>query len=224
MSLNSLLFHFYRSMDTHNFKEEIQYSEEHKKVFNNFRYRMTGLYYVYNFIISQISASRGDKILDIGCGNGKLLRSLYEKFGNEVQLYGIDHTVSIIRSAHELNSDLPIKFKIANIEDIPYMDGTFDWVICTFVAHHMTTDGKAAIIQQARRVLKRGGKLIITDLGMPRHIWSRIFASINRFRCSMYAKNNMEIVEHYIHEKNMKIILKKTQFGLIDHIIAERVY
>ena len=46
----------------------------------------------------------------------------------------------------------------ASFDSIPFDDGTFDVVVATAVFHH--TDDLAELLQEARRILKRDGRLV----------------------------------------------------------------
>ncbi len=99
---------------------------------------------------------RGKKVLDVGSGNGYIL-SRYAEHGADV--FGVDITptgVDLCRKRFAL-SNLKGDFRVANAEELPFPDNTFDAVCSMGVLHHTETPEKA--IQEIFRVMKPGGRL-----------------------------------------------------------------
>lgn len=84
------------------------------------------------------------KILDVGCGNGDMLRTLAryaEKKGLSFQLYGIDANKFTIRHAQSLSQDYPnISFICADIFDEMAQCHHYDIILCTLTLHHFKNE------------------------------------------------------------------------------------
>ena len=113
----------------------------------------------------------GDKILDLGVGGGKLLiNSKKKKKFNKY--FGLDISSKVIASAkknieNELGSIENFEFKIWDINNgIPYPDLYFDTLSCVAVLEHLFDP--YFFISEAKRVLKKGGTLIIE---VPNLVW-----------------------------------------------------
>jgi 2-polyprenyl-3-methyl-5-hydroxy-6-metoxy-1,4-benzoquinol methylase len=89
-------------------------------------------------------------ILDIGAGNGILIKKLNEKFQKEA--VGIDL---------EPESESVMK---GSINDIPFGDDSFDFIICTDVIEHLSNDIIASGMKEIHRVLRPDGKFAVTTL------------------------------------------------------------
>ncbi len=99
----------------------------------------------------------GDKLLDIGCGNGNLLFNLRAKYK---KLYGVEVSSHRAKIAAELLKDYKSKIFKANIENgIPLERNVIDLVICSDVIEHIV-DLHAAFCE-INRMLKPGGRLMI---------------------------------------------------------------
>lgn len=100
----------------------------------------------------------GDKILDLGCGNGRLV-DLFE--GQTADYIGIDNSENLIKAARE---KYPGKnFIVYNGLNIPFNDGYFDIIFCIAVLHHIPSKQmRIGFLKEANRVLKPGGRLILT--------------------------------------------------------------
>lgn len=105
------------------------------------------------FLIQEVGSNK--KILEVGCNDGYMGEILLKE-NNDV--YGID----IVKKKLELASKRGLKVKECDIEKkpFPYPSDYFDIVILGDVIEHIfDTDG---LLEKCKRVLKKGGKLIIT--------------------------------------------------------------
>ena len=106
--------------------------------------------------------SKGKKILDIGCGKGRYLRNLIDKFPDN-QFYATDLSTTVM----SYMEDLPIEMRQGSLTNIPYPDNYFDYVYCCEALEH-AIDIKNAIAELAR-VTKPNGKIIIVDKNADRY-------------------------------------------------------
>lgn len=105
----------------------------------------------------------GDKILDLGCGNGKL-RLLFKE--TDIDYVGVDNSSELLKIAEKrLNFKLPRqKFIKANILNLPFPDNSFDVVFFVAVLHHIPSKiFRQQVLREIRRVLKPNGILIMTN-------------------------------------------------------------
>lgn len=102
---------------------------------------------------------KGDKILDIGCGEGDTLNHLVKDLGMEGE--GIDMSLPRISTANEKYPDIKIKFGDGEFLD-DYSSFTFDGVLMECVLSMINIPDES--LHEVYCVLKKGGKLIISDL------------------------------------------------------------
>ena len=100
-----------------------------------------------------IGSGRGDRCLDIGCGGGHLLGALV-KLG--WQLVGVDVSDDQLRVARERYPE--IELVCADATALPFPDESFGAAYSTFT--HTDFDDFAGAMAEARRVLRRRGRLI----------------------------------------------------------------
>ncbi len=100
----------------------------------------------------------GERILDIGCGNGRF----YPLFKNKrVEYIGIDNSEKLVRLARE--KYLEADFRMASGLELPFNEGYFDKVYSIAVLHHIPSrDFRLRFLEEARRALRPGGCLILT--------------------------------------------------------------
>jgi len=110
----------------------------------------------------------GEKILDVGCGSGRL----YKLFrGKEIEYFGVDFAEKLIEIAkRKYSSSLESKeggispvFLIVNALRLPFEDNFFDKVFSVAAFHHIPSDEKrTSFLKEMRRVLKPKGELFLT--------------------------------------------------------------
>jgi ubiquinone/menaquinone biosynthesis C-methylase UbiE len=102
----------------------------------------------------------GEHVLDVGTGTGILIPFLLEIVGSKGHITAIDYAKSMIDVCKSKYSHLPnVSIQIANVENLPFPDVSFDAVTCFGLFPHL--DNKKVTLQQFHRVLKLKGKLII---------------------------------------------------------------
>jgi ubiquinone/menaquinone biosynthesis C-methylase UbiE len=107
----------------------------------------------------------GDKVLEIGCGTGTLTIAAKERAGVNGEVVGIDIAPEMIAAAvrKSARKGIAVSFQDGSIEKIPFPDGRFDTVLCSFMIFHMPEDIRQKGIPEIFRVLKSGGRLFIID-------------------------------------------------------------
>ena len=98
------------------------------------------------------------KVLDLGCGTGIHSKNLSK---NGFEMYASDLSVDVIMKARKKHAGKKIKFLVSDAEKIPFDAGTFDYVFCGAVLHHLPDRNRT--IKEIRRVLKTGGKVFSFD-------------------------------------------------------------
>lgn len=117
---------------------------------------------MYREVVRRAVSLPGDRVLDLGCGNGNLIRMLREV--KQASCWGADLSSQMIREAGKNLGD-KVNLTVADAAALPYGDGQFDIVICNASFHHYTEPERA--VEEIRRVLKTGGTLILGDPTIP---------------------------------------------------------
>ena len=105
---------------------------------------------------------RAKKILDLGCGNGRLAVPL-AKSGFDV--YGIDFASSAIQRANHLakksGTSQNTHFSVGNALSLPYPENFFDLIFDYGCLHHISEKYWQLYLKNVSRVLKRDGYLLL---------------------------------------------------------------
>lgn len=99
----------------------------------------------------------GKKVLDLGCGTGRLTKELLDR-GAEV--VGVDVSEEMLKI---LQKKFPqVKTVLADAENLPFEDEEFDLIIANFlIVHFKDLD---SLFREVYRVLRSGGYLILTNI------------------------------------------------------------
>ncbi|HBE78806.1 MAG TPA: hypothetical protein DDW65_13675 [Firmicutes bacterium] len=122
-----------------------------------------------DILISRFTPPAGSEVADIGTGTGYLAKGLAKYAG---KINAIDSSAAMLEVAA---SDF-LKMGLTNIEplagdahDLPLEDASQDMVFANLVLHHLSEPTLS--IAEMFRVLKPGGRCIITDVKQHNHQW-----------------------------------------------------
>ena len=109
----------------------------------------------------QAFVKSGDRVLDIGCGNGRA----YQLFAGQAIAYeGVDVSERLVALARERVRDVLAGFRVGSMLALPFEDQEFDVAVCVAVLHHIpSAEYRLKALQEAYRVLNQGGRLLMTN-------------------------------------------------------------
>ena len=118
-------------------------------------------------VISKYLKDR-DVVLDIGCGNGFSTACYSEKVS---KITGADYIQDFIDWANKLyvneNNRNKLEFRQADALGLPFKDGEFDVVLSERMLINLSTwDDQKKALNNMRKVLKKGGRLILLEVSM----------------------------------------------------------
>jgi SAM-dependent methyltransferase len=98
-------------------------------------------------------------ILDIGCGTGRLLRKIRERWP-DARLTGIDPAEGMVKKARQMMPESA--FVVSPAESDPLPDASVDLAFSTVSFHHWSDPVQG--IREIRRVLRPGGQFVLADI------------------------------------------------------------
>ena len=107
----------------------------------------------------------GDTVLDLGSGAGFDCFLAAKKVGKSGKVIGVDMTKEMVSKAEEIANKhgyTNVEFRLGDIENLPVETGTVDVIISNCVIN--LAPNKAKVFDEAYRVLKKGGKMYVSDI------------------------------------------------------------
>lgn len=139
-----------------------------------------------------------ERVLDLGCGNGR--HAIY--FAHQgFQASGIDVSQQAINWAKDWSEQegLKVDFRVGDIEQLPYEDGTFDVVVSHGVLDHVRSSTARNAAQEVNRVLKPQGL----------------------FYCDLRSSEDFEYGVGEQVEPNTFVVASGFEKGLVQHFFSE---
>ena len=142
-------------------------------------------------------------LIDVGCGSGRLAKPLSEYLKG--RYLGIDIVPDLVKYARENINRSDWRFKTADGLSIPEGEGRADAVCFFSVFTHLLHEQTYVYLQEAKRVLKPGGRIIFSflDFSIPSH-WA-VF------------KSNLKYLKGESHPLNM-FISKDAIYAWAEHL------
>lgn len=107
--------------------------------------------------IRWISVGPGDRVLDLGCGNGKTSAALME---SGAAVTGADFSEAAVESCRRLFGGRGT-FAVADARDLPFADGSFDSLVAVHVLEHVPEADVRKAVSEIGRVVRKGGRIYL---------------------------------------------------------------
>ncbi len=137
-------------------------------------------------LVDSASLRPGERVLDIATGTAAIPIEISRKVKNHAPVVGLDLTPAMLRHGREglvKAGGVPaIHLVCASGLAMPFRAGAFDVLLCGLGTHHMDVP---QLLAEAGRVLAKGGRLVITDVGASRFwrsLWGRLLLRVLLFR------------------------------------------
>ncbi len=129
--------------------------------------------------VALASLTRGETVLDLGSGAGFDCFLAASKVGKKGKVIGVDMTPEMIETAREnarKGNYENVEFRLGEIENLPAADNSVDVIISNCVIN--LSPDKPRVFNEAFRVLRPGGRLMVSDIVLLKELPDSIRNSI----------------------------------------------
>lgn len=175
-------------------------------------------------------AVSGDSVLDLGCGNGRLSELFV---GKKYNYLGADISEELIKIA-KLKYSAAKFVQLSDPLKLPFDDNSFEIVYCLAVIHHIPgKEYRNAFLTEISRVLKPGGKLILTSWNMWKRPGNLGNVIKHKLKYSGFDLRDIfypfmdgdKIIQRYIHcftKSELELTVKRAGLNIMESKIVER--
>lgn len=159
-----------------------------------------------DYTVKAIKPSQGDKVLEAACGTCVCGRSMIELVDSVTCLDATRAMLDVGEREAKKRKLTKMTFIQGMVEDMPFLDETFDIVISRLGFHHFDEIEKP--FKEMKRVLKKGGRLVIIDMEAASEEDRRDQDRLERMRDFSHVKNISKREFIKLYEENNFIISK----------------
>jgi ubiquinone/menaquinone biosynthesis C-methylase UbiE len=134
--------------------------------------------------VALASLRAGETVIDLGSGGGLDCLLAAKKVGKSGRIIGVDMTPEMLDKARRnarLGNYSNVEFRLGEIENLPVADNSVDVVMSNCVIN--LTTNKKRVFEEAFRVLKPGGRVMISDLVLSKELPPELRKRIDPTSC-----------------------------------------
>ncbi len=152
-------------------------------------------------------AQKNEKVLDVGCGNGR-----FSKYLKGTNYTGVDFSVNLIGEAKKRFPNE--KFVVGDVLSLPFKDKSFDKVYSIAVIHQIPKEKyRLKALTEIKRVLKESGSAYITAWNIKSNPAPYFLKQKNTKTIIHYFKNFRKPRHFFLKRKRYYYIFKKGELS-----------
>lgn len=163
----------------------------------------------------------GERVLDLGCGNGRMWEVLKEKNVDYIGIDSSERLIEIAKKRYPKN-----RFQKANALNLPFPPNYFDKIYSIAVFHHIPSkEFRLQFLREAKRVLKPEGLLILTVWNLWQ--WYNWKLLLKFTLLKIFGKSRLDFkdvfvpwgktCQRYVHnfsQRELRKLVKETEFKI----------
>jgi ubiquinone/menaquinone biosynthesis C-methylase UbiE len=163
-------------------------------------------------LVAELRLKPGERVLDVGCGTGRLAAHVAALVGPVGSVHAVDPLPLRVALAQK-KGPANLKASVAIAEDLSdFPDESFDVVLLNSVFHWLPE--KRTPLREARRVLRRGGRLAISTAASDRpHDFELVLEQVFSSPELASVSEIPSATTHKVSSNELRELLQETPFG-----------
>jgi ubiquinone/menaquinone biosynthesis C-methylase UbiE len=159
-----------------------------------------------NWFFNNLYVPCNGSILEIGCGDGSLWKKNFLEIPSNWNLTLTDFSNGMLKDAKKNlgNKASRFKFKIADVQNLPFEDASFDVVIANNMLYHVADREKAFL--EIKRVLKHNGLFYASTVG--KNHMKEMREIVAKFNSENITTKSWDLTENFQLENGFKQVSK----------------
>jgi len=176
--------------------------------------------------LAHAEAKPGETVLDLGSGAGIDAFLAAREVGSQGRVIGVDMTPAMLSRAraNAAREGLAnVEFRLGEIEHLPVADATVDLIISNCVIN--LSPEKPRVFAEAWRVLKPGGRMVVSDLVLTRPLPETVRRSVEAYVGCVAGASLKEEYLAQIRAAGFKdvAVVQETSYGSAGELMPEIV-
>lgn len=119
----------------------------------------------HDLVVSMAGVKMGDRVLQLSCGDGRVLAALAARVGLTGRACAVDDTNEGRRRAEAAAARAGVLVEIERVHysQLPYEAGSFDLVVVWDLVARLRAEERVRCLQESWRVLRPGGRCVIVE-------------------------------------------------------------
>lgn len=165
---------------------------------------------------------KGETVLDLGSGAGIDAFLAAREVGPDGKVIGVDMTTRMIERARENAAKggfANVEFRLGEIEHLPVADATIDLIISNCVIN--LSPDKPRVFREAWRVLRPGGRMVVSDLVLTRPLPESVKTSVEAYVGCVAGASQKEDYLRLIRESGFEApeVLEQTSYAVAGELL-----
>lgn len=170
--------------------------------------------------LAQVDTSM--RVLDVATGTGDQAFAFRDR---AAEVVGVDLSQAMLAIARRKGAGVNVRFVQGDAAALPFGDDSFDVVCISFALHEMPRSIRQRTLGEMTRVVRRGGRVLIVDWGLPSRRTMRwmVFHLVRLFEGKTYADFIRSDLQAFVAAAGLQVERhEKHLHGVAQVVVARR--